>query len=94
MRLDHLLSKEEEVGVLRTVESLREPAQEGRPEKMGKLAFADSTDWRIVLAGFAKRLRERSSVRWFAKNEQAKRHKISGVDALRGHTRSHPEHDG
>ena len=45
MRLDHLLSKEEEVRVLRTVESLR-------------------------IQNF------------------------SGVDALRGHTRSHPEHDG
>ena len=46
MRLDHLLSKEEEVRVLCTVE-------------------------------FSKR-----------------KLKISGVDALRGHTRSHPEHDG
>ena len=45
MRLDHLLSKEEEVRVLRTVEPLR------------------------------------------IQN-------LSGVDALRGHTRSHPEHDG
>ena len=45
MRLDHLLSKEEEVRVLRTVESVR-------------------------IQNF------------------------SGVDALRGHTRSHPEHDG
>ena len=45
MRLDHLLSKEEEVRVLRTVEALR------------------------------------------IQN-------LSGVDALRGHTRSHPEHDG
>ena len=45
MRLDHLLSKEEKVRVLRTVESLR------------------------------------------IQN-------LSGVDALRGHTRSHPEHDG
>ena len=45
MRLDHLLSKEEEVRGLRTVESLR------------------------------------------IQN-------LSGVDALRGHTRSHPEHDG
>ena len=45
MRLDHLLSKDEEVGVLYTVES-----------------FIGS--------------------------------KISGADALRGNTRSHPEHDG
>lgn len=44
MRLDHLLSKEEEVEVLYTVE------------------FSSSD--------------------------------TSGVDALRGHTRSHPEHDG
>ena len=32
MRLDHLLSKEEEVRVLYTVELLREPAQDGRKE--------------------------------------------------------------
>ena len=63
MRLDHLLSKEEEVRVLYTVELLREPAQDGRCERMEKLAFPDLNNWQIVLAGFAKRLRERSSVR-------------------------------
>ena len=42
MRLDHLLSKEEEVRVLYTVESLSEPAQDGEQEKMRKLASADS----------------------------------------------------
>ena len=63
MRLDHLLSKEEEVRVLRTVELLREPAQDDRSEKMEKLAFPGLNGWQIVLAGFAKRLRERSSVR-------------------------------
>ena len=68
MRLDHLLSKEEEVRVLYTVELLGEPAQDDRRTRMGKLAFSDLSDWQIVLAGFAKRLRERSSVRWFAKN--------------------------
>ena len=41
MRLDHLLSKEEEVRVLYTVEFLREPAQDGRQERRGKLAFPD-----------------------------------------------------
>ena len=46
MRLDHLLSREEKVRVLNTVESL------------------------------------------------IKGSKISGADALRGNTRSHPEHDG
>ena len=46
MRLDHLLSKEEEVRVLYTVQVSSKPKKD------------------------------------------------SGVDALRGHTRSHPEHDG
>ena len=41
MRLDHLLSKEEEVGVLYTVEFFGEPAQDGRDEKTEKLAFLD-----------------------------------------------------
>ena len=68
MRLDHLLSKEEEVRVLYTVELLREPAQDGRQEGTGKLVFLGLDGWQTVLAGFAKRLRERSSVRWFAKN--------------------------
>ena len=49
MRLDHLLSKEEEVRVLDTVQVSRKPKN-------------------LI--------------------------KISGGDALRGHTRSHPEHDG
>ena len=67
MRLDHLLSKEE-VRVLSTVELLGEPAQDGRSERTGELALLGLSAWQIVLAGFAKRLRERSSVRWFAKN--------------------------
>ena len=67
MRLDHLLSKEEEVGVLYTVELLSEPAQDDRSERNGKLAFCDLSEWKTVLAGFAKRLMERSSVRWFAR---------------------------
>ena len=46
MRLDHLLSREEKVRVLNTVESLIKGSE------------------------------------------------ISGADALRGNTRSHPEHDG
>ncbi len=71
MRLDHLLSKEEEVRVLYTVESLSKPAQNGRAEKMGKLAFTDSMNWRDALEDFAKRLRKRSFVRWRAKDEQA-----------------------
>ena len=53
MRLDHLLSKEEEVGVLDTVECF-----------MGVQKHPS----------------------WFTK--------LSGADALKGHTRSHPEHDG
>ena len=55
MRLDHLLSKEEKVRVLYTVESLSKPAQNGRSGKMKK---------------------------------------NSGGDALRGNTRTHPEHEG
>ena len=97
MRLDHLLSREEEVRVLYTVESLSKPAQNGRAEKMGKLAFTDSMNWRDALEDFAKRLRKRSFVRWRAKDEQAyekRRRRDSGGDALRGNTRTHPEHDG
>ena len=41
MRLDHLLSKEEEVRVLYTVELLSEPARDDRDERMEKLAFPD-----------------------------------------------------
>ena len=57
MRLDHLLSKEEEVRVLNTVQC-------------------------FVGSGIRK--------------EEAVKvtRKIPGVDARRGNTRSHPEHDG
>ena len=41
MRLDHLLSKEEEVRVLYTVELLSELARDGRDERMEKLTFPD-----------------------------------------------------
>ena len=97
MRLDHLLSKEEKVRVLYTVESLSKPAQNGRTEKMGKLAFTDSMNGRDALEDFAKRLRKRSFVRWRAKDEQEyekDERRDSGGDALRGNTRTHPEHEG
>ena len=57
MRLDHLLSKEEEVDVGYTVQLSK--LQTGTMLKSNSLCK-----------------------------------KISGGDALRGHTRSHPEHDG
>ena len=60
MRLDHLLSKDEEVGVLDTVECFMKGA--GRTEESVSAQF-------MV-------------------------HEASGADALKGHTRSHPEHDG
>ena len=41
MRLDNLLSKEEEVRVLYTVELLSEPARDGSDEKMKKFTFSD-----------------------------------------------------
>ena len=41
MRLDHLLSKEEEVRVLYTVELLSEPARDDSDEKMKKFTFSD-----------------------------------------------------
>ena len=41
MRLDHLLSKEEEVRVLYTVELLSELARDGRDESLEKLTFPD-----------------------------------------------------
>ena len=62
MRLDHLLSKEEEVRVLYTVESLVSKERRKPEEKSNK--------------------------------KHSERQKISGADALRGDTRSHPEHDG
>ena len=60
MRLDHLLSREEEVGVLDTVECFMERAE---------------------------RTEESAGARFMV-------HEASGADALKGHTRSHPEHDG
>ena len=41
MRLGHLLSKEEKVRVLYTVELLSEPARDGSDEKMKKFTFSD-----------------------------------------------------
>ena len=60
MRLDHLLSKEEEV--------------EEKPAK--------AKHYLIIQV---QRSVRRSEEKWI---------KISGGDAPRGHTRSHPEHDG
>ena len=60
MRLDHLLSREEEVGVFDTVECFMKRAE---------------------------RTEESASAQFMV-------HKTSGADALKGHTRSHPEHDG
>ena len=63
MRLDHLLSKEEEVEIVSLFSCQKvgkEPAKEQRHE-------VRKNSWNV---------------------------KISGGDAARGHTRTHPEHDG
>ena len=61
MRLDHLLSKEKEVGIV------------------------------LLLSVQSKKKR----IKKLMKNQEAYLEcKITGGDALRGDTRSHPEHDG
>ena len=78
MRLDHLLSKEEEVGVVLLL-CYQWKLNKKVPRKL-----------EIKREGFAL-LRET------ARREKAKRNNakhISGGDALRGNTRTHPEHEG
>ena len=78
MRLDHLLSKEEEVGVVLLL-CYQWKLNKKVPRKP-----------EIKREGFAL-LRET------ARRKKAKRNNtkhISGGDALRGNTRTHPEHEG
>ena len=78
MRLDHLLSKEEEVGVVLLL-CYQWKLNKKVPRKL-----------EIKREGFAL-LRET------ARRKKAKRNNtkhISGGDALRGNTRTHPEHEG
>ena len=69
MRLDHLLSKEEQVknGFHCLVIKERQKRQEHKKQKT-----EDAADFTV-------------SKNWIT---------TAGGDALRGHTRSHPEHDG
>ena len=69
MRLDHLLSKREEVGVVLLFRC------EGAP-------------------GTGAKKPEGGSGRPEGEEEATVSKKNSGGDACRGHTRSHPEHDG
>ena len=94
MRLDHLLSKEEEVRVV-----LLSSCQGVHATGFGRLQMSCShgqmqNDKRCHRAngrarGDAEHYRE-SGVR----RMDGQSNKDSGGDALRGHTRSHPEHDG
>ena len=81
MRLDHLLSKEEEVGVVLLL---------CYQWKLNKKVPRKPEIKREKREGFAL-LRET------ARRKKAKRNNtkhISGGDALRGNTRTHPEHEG
>ena len=78
MRLDHLLSKEEEVGVVLLL-CYQWKLNKKVPKKpeMKRKCFA-------LLRETARRKK--------AKRNNTKH--ISGGDALRGNTRTHPEHEG
>ena len=91
MRLDHLLSKEEEVRVLYTVESLivRSVSAPRKQSFLGRgcAAYTSANDRMLMEASF-------QHIPPFPDVHLLKIREISGADALKGHTRSHPEHDG
>ena len=84
MRLDHLLSKEELVRV-----GLLLICQGSNKEQRGKRKKE------VLLARF-ERTSPSCAEQVFALDSEMPRQvlKTSGGDALKGHTRSHPEHDG
>ena len=92
MRLDHLLSKEEEVGV----ELLSSCQSECKSICLmsEKACFQKRRETNGFIRSAAEREASRRDAESGARctNETTKSN--SGGDALRGHTRSHPEHDG
>ena len=96
MRLDHLLSKEEEVRVGYTVLLSRSScADKTAPGGTEELAHPGRAVEGWMHRAIDSIEMERSGIEIAASVQLRKMNSnISGVDALRGHTRSHPEHDG
>ena len=92
MRLDHLLSKEEEVEEQKALfnypgsEDLRRSDWMKRRACSGASMQDEMHRTKSVISEMLIELIDRSVNRIW-------KH-LSGGDALRGHTRSHPEHDG
>ena len=93
MRLDHLLSKEEEVGV----ELLSSCQSECKSICLmsEKACFQKRRETNGFIRSAAEREASRRDAESGGRDARTKQQKSnSGGDALRGHTRSHPEHDG
>ena len=101
MRLDHLLSKEEEVRVVLLFSYQAASARWLRGKERESLLseFFGRADRRIrAFVSIEKprsglEIAEKRARAWIAEETNLIT-KISGGDACRGHTRSHPEHDG
>ena len=105
MRLDHLLSKREEVGACITVEvpkeapdaERRKRRQEEGPEEAeaGRRKQDQEREPEEAEAGRRKQDQEREPEEAESgRRDPPHREKTSGGDARRGNTRTHPEHDG
>ena len=94
MRLDHLLSKEEEVEGVSLLSYHGASVQTSPEEEPGacsrKTPEADGCMRAVALA----RISEAESSEEAGRRSRREVTEISGGDTLRGHTRSHPEHDG
>ena len=89
MRLDHLLSKREEVGACITVEVPKE-APDAERRKRSQEEGPEEAE-----AGRRKQDQEREPEEAESgRRDPPHREKTSGGDARRGNTRTHPEHDG
>ncbi len=83
MRLDHLLSKDEEVGSLHYCLAVKVQLRVPKGPPRSLLLGEEETSQSEAKAEFMKPEQERSG-----------RRRFSGDDAFAGNTRSHPEHDG
>ena len=90
MRLDHLLSKEDEVGIVLLFRG-QWPRYKVRTSNSKLFPVATASHIQPDLWVFKKASFQNTTNRlctYFSNTN------ISGVDALLGHTRSHSEHDG
>ena len=94
MRLDHLLSREEVgVGLLSSCQGVH-AAKAGQEQTSGLPEWMQMESRSHMASDRARGIRKDAESTGSRRMDGTETTQASGGDALTGHTRSHPEHDG